>query len=93
MTRQKTQMSTLKDQGNQAKPNQWLAWTGTTILLVAASMAAFNMYPYYSYAFTLANSIWVAVGILWKEKSLIILNAGLTIIYIAGLIQDGMFGQ
>jgi uncharacterized membrane protein len=56
-------------------------------------MAAFNMYPYYSYAFTLANSIWVAVGILWKEKSLIILNAGLTIIYIAGLIQDGMFGQ
>jgi hypothetical protein len=56
-------------------------------------MAAFNMYPYYSYAFTVANGIWVAVGILWKEKSLIILNAGLTIIYIVGLLQDGILGH
>jgi len=87
------QMSTLKDQAIQTKPYQWLAWIGTTVLLVAATMAAFNMYPYYSYAFTVANGIWVVVGVLWKEKSLIILNAGLTIIYIAGLIQDGMFGQ
>ena len=81
-------MSTLETNDSQAKPYQWLAWTGTTILLIAATMAAFNMYPYYSYAFTVANGIWVAVGVLWKEKSLIILNAGLTIIYIIGLISD-----
>ena len=86
-------MSTLETNDSQAKPYQWLAWTGTTILLIAATMAAFNMYPWYSYAFTIANGIWVIVGVLWKEKSLIILNAGLTIIYIAGLIQDGFFGQ
>lgn len=85
--------NTLTELRTQPKPHQWLAWTGTTILLIAATMAAFNMYPYYSYAFTVANGIWVAVGILWKEKSLIILNAGLTIIYIAGLVQDGFFGQ
>jgi len=93
MTRHKTQMSTLETNDIQVKPYQWLAWTGTTVLLIAATMAAFNMYPWYSYAFTVANSIWVLVGVLWKEKSLIILNAGLTIIYIAGLIQDGFFGQ
>ena len=85
--------NTLTELRTQPKPYQWLAWIGTTILLIAATMAAFNMYPYYSYAFTVANGIWVAVGILWKEKSLIILNAGLTIIYIAGLVQDGFFGQ
>jgi len=85
--------NTLKTLKTQPKPYQWLAWTGTTVLLIAATMAAFNMYPYYSYAFTIANGIWVAVGVLWKEKSLIILNAGLTIIYIAGLVQDGIFGQ
>jgi hypothetical protein len=46
------------------------------------------MYPWYSYAFTFSNLGWVAIGILWKEKSLIVLNAGLTIIYIIGLISD-----
>lgn len=70
------------------KPYQRLAWTGTAILLIAATMASFNMYPYYSYAFCLANAIWVVVGVLWKEKSLIVLNAGLTLIYIIGIIQS-----
>jgi len=71
-----------------SKPYQSLAWLGTGILLLAATMASFNLYPYYSYAFVIANTIWVAVGVLWKERSLIILNAGLTIIYIIGLIGD-----
>lgn len=71
-----------------AKPHQWIAWTGTAILLVAAAMASFNLYPWYSYAFTLANLIWVLVGVLWKEKSLIVLNAGLTLIYLIGIIEN-----
>ena len=41
-------------------------------------------------AFTLANGIWVLVGVLWKERSLIVLNAGLTIIYIIGLIENAI---
>jgi len=84
--------NTLKELKTQTKPYQPLAWLGTTVLLIAAVMAAFNMYPYYSYAFTVANGIWVLIGVLWKEKSLIVLNAGLTIIYIAGLLQDSIFG-
>lgn len=79
-------MSTLKDQGNQAKPYQWLAWTGTTILLVAATMAAFNIYPWYIYAFIGSNTLWVLIGLLWKERSLVVLNSGLTVIYVAGLL-------
>ena len=70
----------------QIKPYQPLAWTGTVVLIVAATMAAFNLYPWYSYLFCLANGIWVVIGILWREKSLIVLNAGLTLIYIIGLI-------
>ena len=54
-------------------------------------MAAFNLYPWYSYAFTVSNLGWVLVGYLWKEKSLIVLNAGLTIIYIIGLVSDWIY--
>lgn len=68
------------------KPYQSLAWLGTAVLIIAAAMAAFNLYPFYVYLFCIANSIWVLIGILWKENSLIVLNAGLTLIYIVGLI-------
>ena len=68
------------------KPYQSLAWFSTACLLVAATMAAFNIYPWYIYAFIASNSLWVSIGILWKERSLIVLNAGLTVIYVAGLV-------
>ena len=77
-----------EDENVKSKPYQSLAWFFTVTLILAATMAAFNMYPYYSYAFTFSNLGWVLIGYLWKEKSLIVLNAGLTIIYIIGLVSD-----
>lgn len=68
------------------KPYQWLAWVSTACLLVAATLAALNIYPYYIFAFIGSNTLWVLIGILWKEKSLVVMNAGLTLIYIAGLL-------
>ena len=69
------------------KPYQFLAWSATTILILAALLASFvPALEYHHWAFIIANSLWVIVGILWKETTLIVLNAGLTIIYILGLI-------
>ena len=77
------------------KPYQPLAWFATACLIGAASLA--SIYPsepmlfglpgnLHHYAFTVANLMWVVIGILWKERSLIVLNAGLTFIYVAGLM-------
>ena len=69
------------------KPYQFLAWAATAILILAALLASFvPALEYHHWAFIIANSLWVIVGILWKEITLIVLNAGLTIIYILGLI-------
>ena len=69
------------------KPYQFLAWSATAILILAALLASFvPALEYHHWAFIIANSLWVIVGILWKEITLIVLNAGLTIIYILGLI-------
>ena len=68
------------------KPHQWLAWTGTIVLLVAATLAAFNIYPHYVYLTVVSNGIWTLTSILWRETSLVVLNAGLTLIYIFGAI-------
>ncbi len=69
------------------KPYQFLAWTATAILILAAILASFvPALEYHHWAFILANSLWVIVGFLWREMTLIVLNEGLTIIYIFGLI-------
>ena len=69
------------------KPYQFLAWLATAILILASLLASFvPALEYHHWAFIIANSLWVIVGILWKEITLIVLNAGLTIIYILGLI-------
>ena len=63
------------------KPYQSLAWLATGILIIAAALASFvPELEYHHWAFISANTLWVYVGWLWKEQSLIVLNAGLTII-------------
>lgn len=68
------------------KPYQPLAYFATISILISAIIAAFNIYPLYIYAFLFSNLIWAFIGLLWKEKSLILMNIGLSIIYIAGLV-------
>ena len=68
------------------KPYQSIAWAATAILILAAILASFvPELEYHQWAFISANSLWVIVGILWREQTLIVLNAGLTI-YTLGLI-------
>jgi hypothetical protein len=67
------------------KPYQWLAWIGTVFVLVSAFMASRNFYPWYAYGYIISNCIWIVIGFLWKEKTIITINTGVNIIYIAGL--------
>ena len=70
------------------KPYQPLAWAGTTVLLTAAMLiSVFPNEMYGVYGFFVASFIWTVVGILWKEKSLIVLNAVLSFIYTYGVTK------
>ena len=56
------------------KPYQSIAWTATAILILAAILASFvPELEYHHWAFISANSLWVIVGILWREQTLICL--------------------
>ena len=69
------------------KPHQFIAWIATGILIIAAILASFvPELESHHWAFISANTLWVIVGFLWREQTLIVLNAGLTVIYIFGLI-------
>lgn len=70
------------------KPYQWLAWIGTIGVIGCALMASFNLYPYYNWGFLFFNLLWIIIGILWREKSLITMSLVVTLIYAIGLIYS-----
>lgn len=70
------------------KPYQPLAWVATVILLIAATMlSALENEVYATYGFGIASSLWTIIGVLWREKTLILLNAVLTAIYLVGIVK------
>ena len=74
------------------KPYQWLAWLATVVLVSAACLASFvPEWYWHHWAVIGGNALWIAVGYLWKENSLLYLNLILTGIYIMGIIKDGLF--
>ena len=68
------------------KPYQSLAWVATGILILAASLASFvPELELHHWAFIVANGLWIAVGYVWRENSLLWMNILLTLIYVIGL--------
>tara|TARA_Y100000816_G_C25900865_1_gene469932 strand:+ start:123 stop:350 length:228 start_codon:yes stop_codon:yes gene_type:complete len=70
------------------KPYQWLAWLATATLVIAASLASFvpEMYLHHWF-FIVANTLWILVGYLWRENSVLLMNVLLTLIYFVGLVK------
>lgn len=70
------------------KPYQWLAWLATATLVIAASLASFvpEMYLHHWF-FIVANTLWILVGYLWRENSVLLMNVLLTLIYFVGLVR------
>jgi hypothetical protein len=69
------------------KPYQLLAWIGTLMLIVGASMTALNIYPLTVWVMIVANGVWLIAGWLWNEPSVIGLNLAMVLIYILGAIN------
>lgn len=71
----------------QLKPYQWLAWIATALLVVAALLSSIvPEWHWHHVPFIIANTLWTVTGLLWKERSLIVLNLSMVLIYVAGLV-------
>ena len=69
------------------KPFQILAWLSTLSILIGASLASILPELYlHHYFFLFGNSLLAITAYLWKEYSLLVLNIGLSFIYILGIL-------
>lgn len=64
----------------------YLKWIATMITIVGAVCTSINMYPLGPLLLNLGSFVWLIVSIMWREWSLIVINATLLLIYTVGLI-------
>lgn len=64
---------------------QNLKWIGTSILIVGTGVNSLGIYPLGPILLGLGGLVWMTVGIMWKETSLIVTNLVLSLVTFIGL--------
>ena len=65
-----------------------LKWFGSILLLIGLCFTSFNIYPLNLYFMLIGSAVWVSVGYIWKDGSIILLNVVGFIIKLVGLINQ-----
>jgi hypothetical protein len=63
-----------------------LKWVGTALTIAGAVATSLALDPLNVYLFNAGALVWLSAAIRMKEKSLIVVNAGLLVVYIFGVI-------
>lgn len=64
---------------------QNLKWIGTSILIVGTGVNSLGIYPLGPLLLGVGGLVWMTVGIMWKETSLIVTNLVLSLVTFIGL--------
>lgn len=64
----------------------YLKWVATFTLIAGAILTSMDVRPLNIWMFNTANVVWIVVGIMWREASLIVMNSVLVAIYGYGLL-------
>ena len=65
----------------------FIKWTSSIILIIGMILTAYNIYPYNLFYHVVGLAGWLSVSILWKDRSLIMLNTVALVIYANGIIS------
>jgi hypothetical protein len=64
----------------------YFKWLATFVTILGAVATSVNMYPLGPALLNVGAFIWLIVSIMWREWSLIVINATLLLIYTIGLV-------
>ncbi len=65
----------------------YIKWVATVFVIVGASFNAFYIEPYNIFILLIGTALWLIVGLLWFDRALIVVNAGILAIYTAGILS------
>ena len=64
-----------------------MKWISTGIMLLAALAIVEGVHPASIYLLNLGSLSWLITSIMWREWSLIVVNASLLLVYVYGLTK------
>jgi hypothetical protein len=64
-----------------------MKWLSTVVMLVAAGCIALEIHPMHIYLLNLGSLCWLITACLWRERSLIVVNGALLLVYIYGFTR------
>ena len=64
-----------------------MKWISTAIMLLAALAIVEGVHPMSIYLLNLGSRAWLITSIMWREWSLIVVNASLLLVYVYGLFK------
>ena len=65
----------------------YVKWVATIIQLIGYGLTGLNMTPYNVYLFFLGIFLWFAVGVMWKDKAIIVVHVGAFISLLVGYLS------
>lgn len=61
-------------------------WIATIIQLIGYGMTELNFTPYNVYLFFIGIFLWFAVGVMWKDKAIMVVHVGAFISLLVGYV-------
>jgi hypothetical protein len=64
----------------------WVKWTASPLALVHVYVTAHDVYPWYKFTGITTALLWLWLGYLWRQPSLMGLNTIMSLIYLKGIL-------
>ena len=62
-------------------------WIATAIQLVGYGLTGMNIVPWYVFAFFVGIILWFAVGVMWKDRAIMVVHVGAFVSLLAGYLS------
>ena len=67
------------------KLDWYIKWSATVVVCAGALAASLDIYPLGPVLLNLGSLLWLIVAVMWRERSLIVVNGVVLAIYTTGL--------
>ncbi|SNR55917.1 DUF6552 family protein [Puniceibacterium sediminis] len=69
------------------KPVDIVKWIATAVQLVGYGLTGMNVVPWNVFAFFIGIFLWFAVGVMWKDKAIMVVHVGAFISLFIGYLN------
>ena len=63
-------------------------WVATVVQLVGYGLTGLNVVPWNVFAFVVGIALWFLVGVMWKDRAIMVVHLGAFVAIVAGYVNS-----